>query len=273
MMSRFNAKHLILGLSLSVFFSCKKDDNPSPTPPPQEEPTLFEKVQGRWDAAVDLPPRTSSSSVSYKNQEMLRVRSIEFLSDSTYIVAFAHGGAFTGKLSVVDSASFNFAGFGKVSDIQIKNDSISFACSYNNVPLNVKAGKVSDLSISADQKAILKSWVLTKEEDGADMYEEFNVEEGEKITMLFSSAGTLLTKYGDEATSRNWKWHPQKANAALFYSPWQTEFNYDVYYKLAELTNTSLKIQLVHIEKEYDENENVTGTEEVVDKTYMLSAK
>ncbi|MBX3252777.1 MAG: hypothetical protein KF862_01450 [Chitinophagaceae bacterium] len=273
MISRFNAKHLILCLSLSVFFSCKKDDNPGPTPPPQEEPTLFEKVQGRWDAEVDLPVRISNPAVSYKNQDMPHVRSVEFLSDSTYIVAFAHGGAFTGKLSVIDSASFNFTGLGEVSNIQIKDDSLSFTWSYNDIPLNVRAGKVSDLSISADKKAILKSWVLSTEEDGADLYEEFNIEEGKKITMLFSSAGTLLTKYSDVANARNWKWHPEKANAALFYSPGQTEFNYDIYYKLAELTNTGLKIQLVHVDKEYDDDDNVISEEEVVDKTFILTAE
>lgn len=259
---RFNARHLALCLSLTVFFSCKKDDSPAPPP---SEPTLFDKVQGRWDAEVEVYGRGSNPSVSPKEQDMPRVSSVEFFSDSTYILVFNHQSVYSGKLSVVDSAAFSFAGFGNISNIQITNDSLSFNCTYYDYPVSVKAGKVDELVVSSDKKPLLKTWVLSQEEDGASLYEEYQVAEGKKITMLFSSAGTFLTQIGDgnNAEVRNWKWHPQIANAAVAYYPWQSEINYNAYYKIAELTNTGLKIQQV-----YREND-----QEVVANTYILTAK
>ncbi len=49
----------------------------------------------------------------------------------------------------------------------------------------------------------------------------------------------------------------------LLIIPWQSEINYNAYYKIAELTNTGLKIQQV-----YREND-----QEVVANTYILTAK
>ncbi len=51
--------------------------------------------------------------------------------------------------------------------------------------------------------------------------------------------------------------------AAVTYYPWQSEINYNSYYKIAEFTNTGLKIQQV-----YREND-----QEVVANTYVLTAK
>lgn len=263
---RFNARHLVLFLSLSVFFSCKKDDNPTPTPP--EEPTVFERVQGRWNAEVDPPARNSNPAVSPKNQDMPHISSVEFFSDSSYILVFDHYRVYTGKFSITDTTAFNFTGFGAITNLQISDDSISFSCMYDDdLPLSVKAGKVEEIAISNDKKPLLKTWVLSEDEDGAAFYEEYQVPQDEKITMQFTASGTFLTKIGndDNMRIRNWKWHPQIANAAVEYYQWESDndIEYNTYYKLVELSSTSLKLQ-----KMFDE-----GEEDVVVATYVLSAQ
>ncbi|MGN6437016.1 MAG: hypothetical protein ACTHMM_10805 [Agriterribacter sp.] len=263
---RFNARQLVLFLSLSVFFSCKKDDNPTPTPPP-EEPTVFERVQGRWDAEVEPPARSSNPAVSPKNQDMPHISSVEFFSDSSYILVFDHYRVYTGKFTVTDSTAFNFADFGAITNLKLSDDSISFSCMYDeDLPVSVKAAKVDEIVVSADKKPLLKTWVLSEDEDGAELYQEHYVPQGEKITMQFTASGTFLTRFGnDDKQMRNWKWHPQIANAAVQYYPWESEndIEYNSYYKLVELTSTSLKIQQM-----FDE-----GEEDVVVATYVLSAQ
>lgn len=248
---RFNPKHLALCLSLSVFFSCKKDDTTAPTPPPAG-PTLFEQVQGRWNAEIDMPSRTSN--ISAKEQGRPEIAAVEFFSDSTYIVAFGgmYDNAVKGKFKPVDSATINLSGEGTVaiSNIKIAEDSISFSFVFGEDDTAVvKAAKAEDIAISADKKPLLKSWIVDKSlQDGASLYQQYSIAEDGKIRFFFSAAGTFYAQY-DVAQHQvtqfaNWKWHPEVANAALIYSLYG-ETMYNSYYKIISISNTSLTVEEV----------------------------
>ncbi|MBN8857134.1 MAG: hypothetical protein J0H29_02030 [Sphingobacteriales bacterium] len=245
------SRYLAVALSAFVFFSCKKDDTPAPAPP---EPTLFEKVQGRWDATVEPVGRiASSSNASHKSLEMPRVASVSFFEDSSYILVFNYGKAYYGKLSVIDSASFDFKDFGPISNIQITADSISFSYVYNETQFSAKAGKADDVAVADAQKPLLKTWVMANEEDGAAYYEEQEAEEG-NVKFLFTSAGLFLAtnNNGETWTAQNWKWHPDAANAVVLYNGSADDINYNVYYKIVELSNSSLKVEQTVIEEEQE---------------------
>ena len=87
---RFEIRYLILLFSLSFFFSCKKDDNPSPSAP---EPALFEKYR-----EMDCRYRASGKSQQtfdnehyyslQKTQDIGYITSVEFFNDSSYILTF-----------------------------------------------------------------------------------------------------------------------------------------------------------------------------------------
>jgi hypothetical protein len=267
------SRYLAVVLSAFVFFSCKKDDTPTPNPP---EPTLFEKVQGRWDATVEPVGRVASSSnASHKSLDMPHVTSVEFFSDSSYILVFNYGNAYYGKLSVTDSASFDFKGFGPVSDIQITDDSISFNCVYNDeIPVSFKAGKVSDITVSNEQKPLLKTWVMTTAEDGESYYNELEAEDGD-IKFLFTSAGLSLTTRdnGESWSAENWKWHTDTANAVVLYEGYDNEINYNRYYKIVELTSSKLKIEETTREPIYNDNQELTGYTTFVIGTYIFAAE
>lgn len=264
---RFNAKHLVLFLSLSVFFSCKKDDTSTPTPP--EEPTMFEKVQGRWNAEIEAPPR--NSNVSAKEQVIPKVVAIEFFSDSTYLVAFTTDEATTGKFKPVDSTSVNLSGedIPSITDVKISEDSISFSYIRYDDVFTVKAAKAEDLTISADKKPLLKSWSLQREQEDGEYLFTGNNDLGEDatITFFFSPAGSLLIHVTDEGQDvstqfLNWKWHPEVANAAKVYSIYGEAYS-PFYYKIVSLTNTSLTVEEI----------STQGGSQQESRTYVLTAK
>lgn len=265
MTSRFNVRNLVLCLSLSVFFSCKKDDNPTPTPPPAQ-PSLFEQVQGRWNATFQAPPRISNPSVSSKQQDMGYITSVEIFSDSSYILVLDEYRAYTGKISVTDTAAVNFRGFGSTSNLKISGDSISFTCLYEDeYPIEVKAVKANDLTISTDNKALLKSWLVTKEEDGGHLYAMFEISDEATLSFYFSAAGTFLLKsnqMGNYAMFRNWKWHPEHANAIQMYTTYNAS-EPGTYFKIVSITNSKLVI------KEY----GTMDGEPQQERTYVLTAQ
>lgn len=267
------SRYLAVILSAFVFFSCKKDDKPAPAP---QEPTLFERVQGRWDATAEPVGRVASSSnASHKSLDMPHVTSVEFFNDSSYILVFNYDNAYYGKLSVTDSTSFDFKGFGPVNDIQITDDSISFNCVYNDeIPVSVKAGKVSDITVSNDQKPLLKTWVMTTAEDGELYYERLEAEDGD-IKFLFTSAGLCLTTRdkGKNWSAENWKWHTDTANAIVSYNGYSDYINYNYYFKIVELTNSTLKAEETTREPIYNENQELTGYNTSVIGTYIFTAE
>ncbi|MFT3948302.1 MAG: hypothetical protein QM763_15130 [Agriterribacter sp.] len=277
---RFEIRYFILLFSLSFFFSCKKDDTPTPGTP---EPTLFEKVQGRWNTNIELSGKISKPSgsgilqPSKKVQDIGYITSVEFFSDSSYILTFNYYYAFTDKFSVKDSASFELKTFGTISDLKVVGDSISFSCLYHDIPLTVKAVKAADITISNDKKPLLKNWHLTKEEDGETYYENYEVAEGD-ISFFFSSTGRFLVKfsYGDAsyAQSTDWSIFTSKENSLLLTYGYHNEnSDYYRYMKIIELTDSRLKIQLINVQPEYDNNQNITGHTEHIEYTLVLTAK
>jgi len=266
-------RYLAVILSAFVFFSCKKDDTPTPAPP---EPTLFEKVQGRWDAKVEPVGRIAvSPAASHKSLYNPHVTSVEFFEDSSYILVFNYDEAYHGKLSVIDSTSFDFKGFGDIHDIKITGDSISFNCVYRDeISLSVKVGKVEDLTIPNEQKSLLKTWVMTTAEDGESYYSELEAEDGD-IKFLFTSAGLSLTTRdnGESWSAENWKWHTDTANAVVLYESYDNEINYNRYYKIVELTSSKLKVEETTREPIYNDSQELTGYNTSVIGTYIFAAE
>ncbi|MFT3750288.1 MAG: hypothetical protein QM768_18365 [Agriterribacter sp.] len=275
---RFETRYLILLFSLSFFFSCKKDDNPSLSTP---EPALFEKVQGKWAADIELPRRISKPSgreffqPSKKVQDIGNISSVEFFSDSSYILTFNQYYAITGKLSVKDSTSFELSTIGTVSDLKVVGDSISFNCTYYDIPMTVKAARVGTVAIDNNKKAILKNWQLTAEEDGADFFEDSHASP-DNISFFFSPAGTFLLKYsaGNQSYAQAFEWSifSSKENSFLLSFPYYTQDNYS-YLKIIELTDSTLKLQLIYVSPEYDDNDNIIGHTEDIRYTLVLTAK
>lgn len=246
MVLRFNAKHLALCLSLSAFFSCKKDDAPTPTPPPAE-PTVFEQVQGRWNAEIQAPPRKSNTSS--KEQYMPRIAVIEFSSDSTYTIALDNSDAITGKFKPVDSV-INLSGdeITSISDLKISADSISFSYLYSEDLIKVKAAKADDLTISSDKKALLKNWLVVRnQEDGEYAYARYQLGQDATITYKFTAAGSLVLsmQQGQHGMSMfaNWKWHATMANTVQPYSIYGEQMYDGNYFKIISLSNTNLTIE------------------------------
>lgn len=274
---RFEIRYLILLFSLSFFFSCKKDDHPTP---PAPEPTLFEKVQGKWNADIEAPARISNPGKvsllpSKKVQDIGHISSVEFFNDSTYILTFNYYYALTGKFSVKDSASFELKTFGTISDLKVVGDSISFSCAYYDIPMTVKAARASEITLTNDKTDILKNWQLTTEEDGADFFEQSQTPLSD-ISFFFSPAGTFLVKFSSEdqsyAEAFSWSVFSSKENSLLLATPYFNEDDYQ-YLKIIELTNSRLKIQIIDVSPEYDDNDNIVGHTEDIKYTLVLTAK
>ena len=277
MRNQFNFWYLAVFLSMSLFFSCKKDDNPGSPPPattPPPAPTLFEMVQGRWD--VDVPyagKKANPSSPSFKNQEKQdigTVTSAEFFGDSTCVITFDHYYAIVHSISVSDSITFNIDGLGPVTDIRMFGDSLSFSFTYYDFPMTVKAAKRKNIQVDENKKALLNNWILTTEEDGAAFYEN-NAIDGD-FHMIISAAGSFVQQYPDYAESLNWRWHPEEPNAIVPYVAWENEENNNHYFKILELSSTRLKVQEIFVEPVYD-NDVITGYEKVTGATFVLAAK
>ncbi|HRO47779.1 hypothetical protein [Agriterribacter sp.] len=283
MRTRSNLLYLVTCLSLVLFFSCKKDDNPASTPPasnPPPPPTLFELVQGRWD--VDVPffgrKQEKSSHASFKNQEKLdigAVTSVEFFSDSTCIITLNYYYGLVHTISVSDSITFNLDGLGPLTDIRTYGDSLSFSFTYYDIPMTVKAAKRPNIEVNENRKALLNTWKLTTEEDGATFYEENEID-GD-FHMIISAAGSFVLQYPDYAESINWKWHPEEPDAIVTYAAGQDEANNNHYFKILELSNARLKVQEVFLEPVYEDdgtgNEVITGYEKVIVNSFVLTAK
>lgn len=275
--------YLVLVLSVALLFSCKKDDAPITIVVPEEKPTLFEQIQGKWIAEIEYDGRISNPSpqelpsLSSKVQDMPRVSAIEFLSDSTYLLTFNHYRTYLNKFSIKDSSTLLFKEFGDVSNIKIVGDSISFTFSYHEISLSVKAAKTAKVNVDDTKKALLKEWILTREEDGANYYQDAS--EDAKISYIFTSSGSfgIKSSIGEEyyLYSHNWKWHNTKSNGIITYRGADTnvDYTYNDYYKIVELSNSKLKLQLIEIEKEYDNQQNIIGTKESVRYTLVFTAK
>ena len=278
MRNQFNFWYLAVFLSLSLFFSCKKDDHPGSPPPaattPPPEPTLFEMVQGRWD--VDVPfagKKANPSSPSFKNQEKQdigTVTSAEFFGDSTCIITFNYYYGIVQRISVSDSVTFNIDGLGPLTDVRVYGDSLSFSFTYYDMPMTVKAAKRKNIDVDENKEALLNTWKLTTEEDGAAFYEENEI--NGDFHMIISGAGSFVQQYPDYAESFNWRWHPEEPDAVVPYFAGGDDENNNRYFKILELSSTRLKVQEIFMEPVYD-NDVITGYEKIVANTFVLTAK
>jgi len=276
---RFKSRYLALALSLCVFFSCKKDDAPG-TPTPEQKPTLFETVQGKWVAPVTLEPRVSNVSVlgapkaSMKVEDMGAIASIEFLKDSSCLIVAESGLALYHKIGVKDSTTFTFGQvFDDLSEIKVEGDSISFNVVQGDEVVTVKAGKVADLTLPQDRKSLVNDWLVTHEEDGDSLYNAGNnnngpnYPDGTQIYFQLTPAGSFVYKitYGSQAmvVASTWELDPDHSDILKIAS-----FNYndnndlpESFVRILSLTETSAKIQLVSYM--YNDNNNVNNSGKV----------
>jgi hypothetical protein len=279
---RFKSRYLVLLLSASVFFSCKKDDTPG-TPTPEQKPTLFETVQGKWNTGVLPPARVSnqpvitSSKLSKKVQDMGYISSVEFFKDSSCLVVFNYGYGFYHKITIEDSTTFSFGDeFGDFSGIKVEGDSISFSFNYGDEPVSIKAAKVADLVLSQDKKALVKEWYVTHEEDGDSLYHSNGNDsypDGTQIYLQFTGAGTFVEKisYDNESMvmALGWKLDPDHSDIIKLESSY---FNvHGSYIKILSLTESTATIQLVTYTEEYNNNSNkVSGEPDYVEQVATL---
>ncbi|MFT3704443.1 MAG: hypothetical protein QM802_18890 [Agriterribacter sp.] len=271
---RFKSRYLVLAFSLVTFFSCKKDDTTSPAPP-EEKPTLFSQVQGRWDASIEVPPRISNPAVlgkvkpSSKIQDMPYVTTVEFFSDSSYILVFNYSETHINKFSAKDSATLTFAGFGDISDIKVAGDSISFSCSYDDIPVTVKAKKVAPLTLAEDRKSLVNDWLVTHQEDGDSLYNAGfggdGFPEGSEIYFQFTAAGTFAYKvsYSGQtmAMSMNWKIDAEQSNIVRVYSNIYGYGDHDDFIRIVSLSASTATIELVSYKEQESRisNSNING--------------
>ncbi|MGN6493767.1 MAG: hypothetical protein ACTHLE_17320 [Agriterribacter sp.] len=271
---RFNARHLALCMSLSVFFSCKKDD--TVTPPPPAENNLFTQVQGRWNAEFQTPSGSSNTSPKQQEQDepgetQGQVAAVEFFGDSTFVIAFNHGMAYTGKFKPTDASTIKCStpvGEVVINDVKVVDDSISFtipATVASTPSVSVKAAKAENLSISEDKKALLgKDWLVEKDlADGAFFYNSSSQYGNDvKAYFRFTAAGTMLFKFklgaGAEVPSttpiemvmfQNWKWDASSSNT-IATAPLSGEEFAKTTMKITSLTSTTLKIEQAYPQSE-----------------------
>lgn len=271
---RFNARHLVLCMSLSVFFSCKKDDTVTPAPP--AENNLFSQVQGRWNAEFDAPYGSNGTSPKQQEQDepgvpQAQVAAVEFFGDSTFVIAFNHGMAYTGKFKPTDASTIKCStaiGEVVINDVKIADDSISFtipATAASTPALSVKAAKAENLTIADDKKALLqKEWLVEKDLADGPIFYNNSAQYGNdvKAYFRFTAAGSMLFKFklgaGAEVPSnvpvemvmfQNWKWDASNANTILTAPLFGEEMGKSSM-KITSLTSTTLKIEQAYPQSE-----------------------
>lgn len=279
---RLRPHYFVFLFSLSSLFSCKKDDAPITIVVPEEKPALFEQIQGKWTAKIDYDGRVSSTvfakpDFSAKVQDMPRLSSVEFFSDSTYILVLNHSRGYTNKFTVKDSSTLYSTELGDISNVKVTGDSISFTFLYHDIPLSVKAAKSAKLNVAGNQKSIVNEWSLIEYEEGPEPGDNWN--DVNQYSFIFTNSGTLGIKsiLGDNYYLQvmGWKWKPGSEGEIIYYDVSNIGENYtpNDYFKVTALTATTLKLQAVKLENEYDEDENITGTKELIYYTLTFAAK
>lgn len=284
MQLRLQSRYLVLLFSLSFLFSCKKDDSPTTIIVTEEKTPLFQQIQGKWVAEIEYLGRVSNFAInkkpdfSAKVQDMPQVSSVEFFSDSTYVLVFGGYRGYTSKFNVKDTNTLHSAELGDISNVKIKGDSISFTFLYFETEVSVKAARSNNTNVAGDKQAIVNEWSLVDYEEGTSTIGNWG--ENVNISFLFTNSGTFGVKYasGDEYNLQvmEWKWKPGKVGEIIYYGMGNlTDGNYysNVYIKVVELTFTSLKVEMITLQNEYDEDENVIGTKESINLTLTFAAK
>ncbi len=232
--------------SLLMTVSCTKDyaPEPTPTPDPDPQPTLFESIQGKWN--INAPAsRISAPKTSGKIQEEKTLVSLEFLSDSTYIVTLNNGEMYSGKIEINDSTTINLYQLGIITDIKFTGEtSLSFNISSDGwgsyTVVTTKAPVIPETSETA---LICKKWDITATDRGPATFGFYGGFGDTHLHLLFTKSGTYYVKTFHLDTVYNvhsctWKWHPSKANTFIY-----TNEGKDSEVTITELTDHSLKME------------------------------
>lgn len=245
MKNGLHIRYLLFFFVFSIFASCKKDDKASPTPP--ETPALYQTVLGKWNV-IRPSGRIQQNSISSKIQSPAELTSVEFLSDSTYVIVMDENEVTTGTFTVTDSTSITLSGLGNLSEIKVADGKMNFKLYYNGNSITLSANKAAEVALTGDTKLLCRTWYLTNTDS---IYEDY--EDGtNKITVLFSAAGTYLVQNfrNDtllEANIANWKWHATTPKTIQYW--WDGEEpDEDDAVTITELTSASLKITETYTE-------------------------
>ena len=259
--------HSLSMLLLSVlisFASCKKDSTP-PDPPqdPEPQPTLFEAVQGKWtlDAAPTNPGKRNI--VSGKHQDSPQYISVEFLSDSTYIVVLDNGYVIDGKFSIPDSTTINLKELGVISDITFAGTSLTFNISTSGWgEVSVAANKAPAIPENANNTLICKTWELNSTAWGPATFNRNGGNGHVSVKLRFSPSGTYFVKQYiipdtlAYAATTSWHWHPSKPNTFIYTS----EEGSDNEVVITALTDSSLKMEEDFVNNNGSSSLNIVNT-------------
>lgn len=246
----------LLLLGLSIFTSCKKDDHPAPTPPPEPEKTLFEVILGKWEFNNTSSRKSGGATVSNKNQGERIAVAIEFLNDSTYMLLFSNGDVIDGKFSLADSTTIDLTGLGTLSDLSISDSMSSFKLSTPEWGvLSITALKAEEIPESVNTTLLCRTWKLDSTVAGPATFFSQGGDGYLQIKLMFSKSGTyFLRQFSPDtlhrAESTSWRWHSTKPNTYVF--SWEGE---DKEVTIKELTETSLKMEDEWIYYEYYDNQ------------------
>ncbi|MBX2925022.1 MAG: hypothetical protein KF746_22665 [Chitinophagaceae bacterium] len=253
---------LILFAGMIIFNACKKNDSGGDPPPAAENP-LYKNAIGKWNINT-TPGRTKQPNmVSSKIQDAADLVSIEFLSDTTYVIVSKDNDVFTGTFSAPDSSSINLSNFGKLTEIKIAGGTMNFKLSKDGNTILITANKAETIPLTVNTELLCKNWYLTEEDFGEDLYDE----DIDKVTVLFSTAGTYLVQSFNkgiviEAEIANWKWHPTEPNTFIYW--WEELPDEDDKVKITELSKNKLRMEESYYE--YDDDDNPT----LITQKYVL---
>lgn len=256
MKNRLHVHYLLFFFAFSIFASCKKDDKTSSTPTPT--PALYSTVLGKWTVIRPSSGRVQHNIAS-KIQSPAELTSIEFLNDSTYVIVMGEDEVTTGTFAVTDSTSITLSGLGSLSEIKIADGKMDFKLFYNGSVLVLSANKAAEIPATEKTKLLCRTWLLTHELSGDSAYDNEGFGDPDKITILFSDAGTYLTQYikqgvVTDAQLAHWKWHPTIPDAIVDLADDDTSD--DNYLIITELTNSSFKFSYTW--EDVDNNTSVT---------------
>lgn len=264
MKSKLRSFSLLLLFGMLIFASCKKDDTTGSNPSvPIEGNPLFSSIQGKWKVSgITERKQNSQSFVSLKEMGKPQPVSIEFLSDTTYVILMADETVYTGHFNITDSTMIDLSKFGTLTEIKVTTSSMNFKLSFGNNTISVSTNKAAEIPATDNTKLICKNWLLTTQESGQESY-DYADSGTERITILFSKAGTYLVQYLGKDTiysaeADNWKWHSSLPNAFDYWSDDEPEDVGTV--NITELSENSLKITENTYDYIYDANDNVTDS-------------
>lgn len=269
---------LLLLLVVAVLFtsSCKKDDPTAiVTPDPDPKPTLFETILGKWTANTP-DGRKKTANVSGKNQGLPHFVSIEFLSDSTYLLEMEGNHIFEGRFSPSDSTVIDLRQFGVLSDIKFSGSVISFNLqTVNWGEFVVTAGKSEEVTAGEQTDLLCRVWEMSTPAIGPAIFDRYGGDGYMHLKLSFSKSGTYFIKqYAldtlEFAQTSTWRWHPSKANTFIYQYKGK-----DKEVTIKQLTQSALKIEEeITLIQYHDANGNpVPGGVEVSDtNAYKFAA-